>query len=428
MRKSELCKAIRDEFQPQRGFGTCRTTDSTYANIWFVIPPPPPTELSKKLPKAALKRAHLAINQRPELGDESEVDRFVGLLFRRREALTSSRMEGTWSTIDHVMTPGDEMKDASDKSATASVRGYAEALESNFATVRKRGYKVFTPAFVKSLHQTVVSKDPTFDGTPGTIRAPGKERSVVFIGGTRPENSTYNPTPPEHVERCFDEVLAWYRNQTLAESGDLGIGGMTLPIRLAVGHVHFEAVHPFQDGNGRVGRILWPFQWLLSGLSPLYLSGFVEAHRDEYGKSLGVAQKKLDYGPFIEFICEAIAQSHSESQNTKVALVSLVDVWKTRAKFRRGSAAERLLVHLIRCPIINANEVSETLDISFQAANTALKSLVERGVVKERTGGSYNRVFAAEEVLSLIARPFGQNPDEALKKAMQLLQGVDRDE
>lgn len=423
MRKTELNHKIREKFTAKRGFGTARTGDPAYSNIWFVVPPKPPKEPPKQLPAAALKRAHLALNQLPELGTESELDQFVALLFRRREALTSSRMEGTWSTIDHVLTPKAELDDSNIKSATASVRGYAEALESNFGHVLEQGYKSFTAEFVSSLHKTILSKDPTFDGTPGAIRSVGEPRSVVFIGGIRPENSIYNPAPPEYVQRCYDEVLAWYRDQTLAEAGDLGIGGMTLPLRLAIGHVHFEAVHPFQDGNGRVGRMLWPFQMLLAGLSPLYLSGFVEAYRDDYGHALGQAQKKLEYSPIIEFICEAIAQSQAESDTTKTALISLVDSWKNHARFRKGSAAERLLVHLIRCPIMNAKEATKILDSSFQAASSALNSLVERRVVAERTGGARNRVFAAEEVLAIISRPFGQHPTEALKKARQIIDG-----
>jgi len=421
MRKTELCHRIREEYTPARGAGTARTADPEYKNIWFVVPPAPPSEVPDKLPRAALTKANKTINQIPEMGSEGELDKFVALLFRRREALTSSRMEGTWSTIDHVMTPREDLEDQNAKSATASVRGYAEALETNFAKILKQQYKVFTPTFIKSLHKTIVSKDPTFDGTPGSLRQPSKHRSVVFIGGTKKENSVYNPAPPEHVERCFKEVLAWYQDDLVAEMGDAGINGMILPIRLAIGHAHFEAVHPFQDGNGRVGRMLWPFQMALSGISPLYLSGFVEANKDAYGKSLGIAQKKLDYAPLIEFLCTAIVESHDEAEKTKSALLDLPQLWQQRAKFRKNSAAERALPFLIKSPIITANELTTTLGISFQAASTALKSLVDRKVVQERTGYGRNRIFAAEEVLALVGRAFGEQPGVALTKCRKKL-------
>ena len=421
MRKNELTNRIRTEYSDQLGYGTTRVSEPEYQNIWFVVPPPPPTSPPAKLPVAALKRAYQALNQIPEMGSEDELDKFVGLLFQRREALTSSRMEGTWSTIDHVMTPRDNFEEPDLRSATASVRGYADALESNFAKVLSEKHKIFTTAFVASLHETIVSKDPTFDGTPGAIRSPGQHRSIVLIGGLRKENSVYNPTPPEHVKRCFDEVMAWYQDALMAESGDIGINGMTLPIRLAIGHSHFEAVHPFQDGNGRVGRMLWPFQMVLAGITPLYLSGFVEANKTEYGKSLGVAQKKLDYGPMIEFMCEAISCSFDEAERTKSALLGLPEEWGLRAKFRKGSAAQRALPLLIKSPIMTANELKKELDVSFQAASTALKSLANARIVQERTGDARNRVFAAEEVLALVGRAFGEDTASALDRSRKLL-------
>lgn len=423
MRKNDLCNAIRPEYTAERGFGTTRVDDPEYRNIWFVVPPPPPTAAPVSLPKVALKRAHKALNQIPEMGSEDELDKFVALLFQRREALTSSRMEGTWSTIDHVMTPKEHLESPNAKSATASVRGYADALESNFAKVLKQGYGVFSLAFVKSLHKTIVSKDPTFDGTPGALRTPGKHRSIVLIGGLRKENSVYNPAPPEHVDRCFKEVLSWYRDDLQAELGDIGHNGMTLPIRLALGHCHFEAVHPFQDGNGRVGRMLWPFQMVLSGMSPLYLSGFVEANKTEYAKSLGTAQKKLDYGPLIEFMCEAISESHEEAEKTKQALLELPSAWSQRAKFRKNSTAERSLRLLIKSPIVTAAELKNELDVSFQAANAALKSLVDGKIVQERTGNARNRIFAAEEVLALVGRAFGEDTMSALKRSRNQMLG-----
>ena len=386
-----------------------------------MVPPPPPTKPPAKLPLAALKRAHEALNQIPELGNDDELDKFVALLFQRREALTSSRMEGTWSTIDHVLTPGDDQKSADERSETASIRGYAAALENNFARVRKEKYAAFTPAFAQKLHKTIVSKDPTFDGTPGALRTPGQPRSIVLIGGLRKEDSVYNPAPPEHVGRCLREVMAWFGDDLLAESGDIGINGMTLAIRLAIGHTHFEAVHPFQDGNGRVGRMLWPFQMVLAGIAPLYLSGFVEAHKTEYGNSLEVAQKKLDYNPIIEFICEAISESHDEAEKTKAVLLQLPTKWQEQATFRRGSTADRALPLLIKCPVLTVNELKNELNISFPAANNALKSMTKAKIIRERTGDSRNRVFAAEEVLELIGRPFGENADSALKRARNLL-------
>lgn len=420
MRKIHLCNPLRRPYTPKHGMGTVRSSDPKYKNIWFVVPPAPPTQCEGKLPVKALAEAYDALKRLPKIGHEDELDRFVDRLFQRREALASSRMEGTWSTMDHVLTPTDN-DGLNRKSMTASVRGYAEGLESNLTMVLKKRYKVFTPTFVKGLHKTIVSKDPHFDGTPGSLRRPGKHRGVVFIGGMRKEDSLYNPAPPEHVDRTFKEVLAWYRNDLLADMGDAGMNRMTLPVRLAIGHAHFEAVHPFQDGNGRVGRMLWPFQMALAGISPLYLSGYIEGNKDRYAGNLRIAQMRLQYDGLIGFMCRAIVESCKEAEKTKDALLSLPKTWNERATFRKSSAAARALPLLIKNPIINANGLADSLDISFQAASSALKSLAERKVVAERTGQERNRIFAAEEVIALIARPFGEDPGQALVESRGLL-------
>lgn len=422
MKREELHNDLRRPFEPGARCGVARIDVHPYQNVWFVVPPPPPVMTPKNAPLNALKRANGVINQMPRDARVSDLDQIVSYLFVRKEALNSSRMEGTWSTIDHVLTPPDLVDDPSKDGATASIRGYADALEQNFALVQKKSYPAFTVPFVQKLHKIITAKDPAFRGRPGKLRAPGHPGAVVQIGGVgRPEESTYNPAPPEEVARCLEETMAWYRDDLLAEKGDAGIGGMPLLVRLAIGHAHFEAVHPFSDGNGRVGRMLWPFQMLLAGMTPLYLSGYIEVEKRAYGEALQAAQKRLDYAPLIEFLAEAFVASHEEAKRTKEVLRALPDAWKTKGKFRSDSAAIRALPTLIKSPIVTANELAYTLGISFPAASNALKALTEKGVLRERTGYKKNRVFAAEEILAVLGRTFGEDPALALDSAARVL-------
>jgi Fic family protein len=118
------------------------------------------------------------------------------------------------------------------------------------------------------------------------VRKPDLPGDVVQIGSFgRKEDSLYNPAPPAHVERCLKDVLDWMSDESILQLGDAGLG-MVLPIRMAVGHSHFEAVHPFSDGNGRVGRMLWALQMVAAGRLPLHHSSYVEAERAEYGEAL----------------------------------------------------------------------------------------------------------------------------------------------
>lgn len=390
-----------------------------FENIWFVVPPAPPATLPRGLPATAIAKATQIIEQLQKSDSLSDLDRLISFLFVRREAVQSSRMEGTWSTVDHVLSPGELYDKNEAKSERASVLGYAHALESEFEKAFQKSNTVFTNALICKLHKNVMAKDPEYRGKPGKIR-----NTPVLIGGLhRKENSVFNPAPPRHVERCLREVLEWMANEELAELGNAGMG-IPLVVRMAIGHAHFEAVHPFTDGNGRVGRMLMTLQMAAHRILPLYLSGYIEAEKDQYGLALQAAQKKLNYAPLVELICEAIVASDKEARQTRTALEKLPGQWRKRGSFRAKSAAQRLLDLLITNPIFTVKLIEAHLGVSKPAANRAVTQLVEAGIVRERTGRERYRVFAAEEVIGLLAREFMEPTSDALLRAKALFSRV----
>lgn len=417
MKRGELTSLLQKEYSKDNGCGVEKIQIAGLENIWFVVPPPPPRALPKGLPSQAIRKAMRILEQLQSPVQADELDHLSSYLCLRREAIQSSRMEGTWSTIDHIFTPGVLYDDPDGKSERASVLGYAHALEAEFRSVFKRGATVLTKELVCRLHKNVVSKDPMYRGNPGAIR-----KSPVFIGGLRrKEESIYNPTPPRHVMRCLREVLDWVRDLELIELGDAGMG-MPLPVRMAIGHSHFEAVHPFSDGNGRVGRMLMTLQMASHGVLPIYLSGFIEHERDLYNHVLQDAQKKLHYGPIVEFICEAIVASYQEAKETKKEIHQLPILWAQRGLFRRGSTAHRLLTLLISNPIFTVAQIQELLKVSKPAASHAAAQLLKAKIIRERTGHERFRVFAAEEVLELLARKFMESPSLAILRAQDVLE------
>lgn len=421
MKREELHKKLREEYTHGAECGVSRTKVAGYENIWFVVPPSPPRELPKGLPAAALVKANKVLHDLPAMNEANELDRMCAYLFQRREAVQSSRMEGTWSTIDDVLTPG-ELYDAKEGNAErASVLGYAEGLAKEIATVQRKGVSSLDVPLVQRLHKAIMSKDPSYRGKAGLIRTPGQERSVVYIGGSgRKEDSIFNPPPPEHVAHCLKSTLDWMADEELRELGNAGMGP-SLPVRLAIAHAHFEAVHPFSDGNGRVGRALMTLQIACEEKLPIYVSGYIEKEKKEYIGSLQAAQKQLNYAPIVEFLCEAIVAAHQESEQTKSEVLALPKLWRARAVFRAKSAGERALEWMLTNPIFSAKQIQEGLDVSAPAAQTAVAQLCEKGVVRERTGYGRNRVFAAEEVIALLAREFGAKPESALREARKLL-------
>ncbi|HBL18742.1 MAG: hypothetical protein A2X36_05365 [Elusimicrobia bacterium GWA2_69_24] len=422
MKRAELAGRLRAPYDPKRGCGVAKTPERDYENIWFVVPPPPPRTPPAQLPLQALAKASEVLARQTEFSAVGGVEKLIGYYFVRREAVESSRIEGTWSTIDHVLTPGDIHDTGAGRDARQSVRGYAHALETHLARAAREKERIFTRKTILDIHREIVAKDPNFRGEAGVLRAPGRAGSVVQIGGSfRKEDSTYNPAPPRFVASALKPVLDWLSDQELAQRGDAGVSGFTLPVRLAVVHAHFEAVHPFSDGNGRVGRALWPLQMACAGRMPLYLSGFVEAYRDDYSRALQSAQKRLSYGELIEFVCEALRRSDTEASASRAAIEGLPARWRARARFRGASAALRALELLQRMPIVTIAVLAEELGVTKQAARVALEQLVERGVARNRGRAGRTQLFAAEELIALLSRPFGSDAEAALEKGRLLV-------
>lgn len=422
MKKEELSGHLRQAYEKKRGYGVTKIKTVGYENIWFVVPPPPPRELPKALPLNAVAKANAILSRLPTFGEMGAIDKLINYFFVRREAVESSRMEGTWSTIDNVLTPAEAYDTEQAKSENQSVKGYAHALEKQFNKAFDKKEKVFTEKLVCEIHKDIVSKDPHYKGIPGALRGPGKPGSIVQIGGSfRKEESTYNPTPPEHVKASLRAVLDWLSDEGLAKKGDAGVAGFTLAVRLAIGHTHFEAVHPFSDGNGRVGRALWPLQMICADRMPLYLSGFVEDQKAAYSKALQEAQKKLNYSSIIEFVCEAVVQSEAEAKVTRAAIEELPKRWKERAKFRGGSASALALDVLLKKPIVTSAILMEELKLSKQVASTAINQLIDRRVLRARGKVGRSQVYAAEELIALLSRRFGSDADEALNTGMNAI-------
>lgn len=146
----------------------------------------------------------------------------------------------------------------------------------------------------------------------------------------------------------------------------------------------------------------------------------VEANKAAYYKALQQAQMKLNEVLMVHFLCEAIVESWSESQKTKSALLALPANWQNAGQFRAKSAAQKMLQEMLETPIFTEKHVQRKLKVSHPAALRAITQLQEAKIIRERTGMMRNRVFAAEEVIELLARPFGEPPESALRKAKSL--------
>jgi len=323
---------------------------------------------------------------------------YLSRILPRREAVASSAIEGTQSTLDELLTI--EEAGGIENDAALQVRDYASILESLIPDARRSGGAIFTEDLVRRLHRAVMKADSTWRDVPGEFRD-----QVVYIGGAGGiAYSTFNPPPPDEVPACVAESLDYMRNEGLQS---LHQGLIT---RMAVAHAHFEAVHPFRDGNGRVGRLLLPLMMAADGRAPLYLSPYIEAHRQHYYDALKRAQQQLDWEAIIGFMSSAIVVTVDEMAATRTALARLSSIWRQRRKFRAGSAALRSLDLLPHYPVVTVKRLARLLEVSIPAATDGVRQLEQAGILRERTGYAKNRIYVAHEALTVINRPFGADP------------------
>jgi Fic family protein len=354
----------------------------------------PPTELA--LPAAVIGRIHAAasalsslnalVSGRPSLFH-------VTRILVRDEATKSSAIEGTQTTLDELLNAEAALEEAEQRGEVdairdelGTVRAYAVALEQRLAVP-----SAIDGETIKALHHDVFARSEEYaDGRKGR---PGEWRDrVVWIGGGGDiSRSTFNPLPPALVPRLIEDHVDWLR-----ETAD---GPITLatPIRLASAHAHFEAIHPFSDGNGRIGRMLLSLMLAAEGHFPVPLSRVLEADRTRYYEALRLTQQKLDFVPLAVLMCDAIEASARRAEVLDRRLSALPTGWCNPARWpgkrrpRRDSAANRLLHFLPYHPVVTIGAVARHLGVSTQAANLAVTALIKAGLLEERTGWRRNR-------------------------------------
>lgn len=393
MRRDDLCHEIRQ----------CLVRlPSPYDAHYGIVPPPLPEE-AISLGQAVRKvEAAMAALGRVEAMTTDLKDPYrVSRILTRREAVASSSIEGTHSTLDELLTV-EENQDEERATVAKQVRSYALALDEIVPQMRQAGPEAFSTELISRLHQRTMRDDLDYKDIPGELRC-----RVVWIGGGGSGDiaySTYNPPPPDQVKVCLTALVEYMRCQ--------GMQVMTqgMLTRMAMAHAQFEAIHPFRDGNGRVGRLLIPLMMAADGRVPLYLSPFIESKKADYYAALKTAQQRLQFGDLVEFFADAMIATVDELQATQSALKSLREAWLKRRKFRRDSAFYKALEWLPDYPVLTVARLAKILDLSFKTASVAIEQLMEAKILVERTGYARNRIFAATEVLSIINRPFGVEP------------------
>lgn len=354
------------------------------------LPPKPSLVLDGNLQRA-LEPALLSLGRLDSLATLLPNTTLLLYAYIRKEAVLSSQIEGTQSSLSDLLlfeldeVPGVPIADV------VEVSNYVAALE--YGLRRLREGAPLSNRLIREIHGVLLSRGRGSEKRPGEFR-----RSQNWIGGTRPGNATFVPPPPGLVAECMGDFERFLHD----ERTDLPV-----LVKAGLAHVQFETIHPFLDGNGRVGRLLITFLLCHAGIlhEPLlYLSLYFKQNRSTYYALLDAVRREGDWEAWIGFFLEGVRQTAEGAVNTARRLVNLFQEDRERIipYGRRANSALRVQEALKARPITSLSEVCQRSGLSFPTAAGAMDLLTKLGVACEITGKARNRVFVYERYLAIL--------------------------
>jgi Fic family protein len=384
MKKSDLHPTLRATAVPVPGHSGC-----------YAVVPPEPAFFPVDSPLLPLARREMQVLSDAITAAPHYADLLIHML-NRREAVDSSQIEGTHTQFDELLlheieagTP-DAVADA-DADQTLS---YLHAYMLGVAEVTTKGVDALNTQLIRSLRGQLMT---------GNSRAvPGRLRKIQnYIGGLKMENARFIPPPPAQVPRLMAGLDRLIRYEPDPES-HFRVGVL---VRAPVVHAHFEAIHPFVDGNGRVGRMLLTLMFLADGDPPIHLATFLKLRQREYYDALLEVQMKLRWSGWLQLFLECAIASCRHTAHLLSELRSIADQWHERLKGRRirkDAAVWRLAELLLGQPVVTVNALVERLKVSFPAANAAVAVLVDMDILRAQGTKRRDRAFQAHQVTNIL--------------------------
>jgi len=354
------------------------------------LPPRPPLELTNSRQRL-LERATLALGRLDSITLLLPDPHLFLYAYIRREAVLSSQIEGTQSSLSDLLlfeldqAPGVPVDDV------VEVSNYVSALEHGVTRLRE-GFPL-SNRLIREIHEKLLSRGRGSEKSPGEFR-----RSQNWIGGTRPGIAHFVPPPPSQVENCMAQFERFIHDEHMPYPA-LG--------KAALAHVQFETIHPFLDGNGRIGRLLIALMLHLSGVLSqplLYLSLYFKQRRAEYYRLIDLVRSDGDWEAWLDFFLDGVAQTATTAVQTAQRLVKLFkdDAFRIQELGRITATALRIFDALRARPILTLKEVCKRTGISFPAAAKSMDAIIKLGLARELTGRQRNRVFAYDQYLSIL--------------------------
>ena len=366
----------------------------TAQDYWAFVPQPLPPALEIDWDLAnTLSEADRSLSELSGVARTLPNPHLLIAPFVRREAVLSSRIEGTQAGFSDLLffeaapsakPPIEDVKE---------VANYVSALEHGLARLKDLPVSL---RLIREMHERLMHGVRGDSITPGEFR-----RSQNWIGppGCTLADAAFVPPPVAEMTQALSDFEKYLHEP------------LVLPplVRLALIHYQFEAIHPFLDGNGRIGRLLITLLLCVEGLLPqplLYLSAFFEHHRQEYYRLLMAVSQSGSWTPWIAYFLRGIAEQSSDAVKRANLLLSLRQRYREKMQSARSSALLLQMVDdLFSTPALDVSGASKRLNVTPRAAQLNVDKLIKSGILKEATGRRRNRIFVAAEIIDIIEAP-----------------------
>jgi Fic family protein len=353
------------------------------------LPPIPPVQLTGML--RLLEEANQAVGRLDGLASILPDSALFIYTYIRKEAVLSSQIEGTQSSLSDLLlfemhdAPGVPVADVKETS------NYVAAMSHGLTRLRE-GFPL-SLRLIREIHAILLAEGRGSNKEPGEFR-----RSQNWIGGSRPGNATFVPPPPEQVLPCMGDLEKFLRE----ERADLPV-----LVRAALMHVQFETIHPFLDGNGRLGRLLITFLLCSTGSlrDPLlYLSLYLKENRETYYDLLTKVRKNGDWETWVEFFLTGVRDTARQAISTAQEIHTLFeeDGKRIQALGRAARSAGRVYHHAQQNPVISIAKAAQESGLTFPTVSDAVAQLEQIGILKEITGRQRGRLYVYSAYLSIL--------------------------
>jgi len=308
-----------------------------------------------------------------------------------KEATSSSKIEGTKTEIDETVMPKEKIA-AEKRDDWEEVHNYIEAMWYTVETLKKLPLCI---RLIKDAHKILLSGVRGQEKQPGNIR-----KSQNWIGGSNLKDAFFVPPHHEELPTLLSDLEHFWHNETL---------NIPVLIKTALTHYQFETIHPFLDGNGRMGRLLISLQLInhnILSLPMLYISDFFEKHRSSYYDSLNMVRTSNDIEQWIKFFLTAITET------SKKGIITFKSISELRKRYeeiiaglgRRRKIGKKLLFFLFSNPTIDVRTVSNELNIAFNTSNSIIQEFAKKDIITPKTTHSRNRSYVMKEYLDLFKK------------------------